>query len=211
MLPRSGTYSLVIRDNDGGSGGSFRFRLLDAAADSTPYVLDTATAARTLPRYTTDIHRFTTYVGRMLYFDTLLGTDTPTTASYRIIGPSGTQILGVACGGGGCYSMPTYYDSGPALLLESGTYYAIVENQDGESPYRFRILDLSGAGATATSPRHHGRRGAEPRRLGDDGVPVPGNRRPASLLRQPQRGFGSGQLDPAGTPRPVPHQQQSRQ
>jgi hypothetical protein len=146
VLPYTGTYTLGVRDVEGGSGGNYRLRLLNLAADST--VLGWGVeAAGAIEDNSLRVYSFQANAGQRLYVDCLQGGTEAGSAAYRVARPSGQFSLGANCSIFGCFPTPAYMDGGPWTLTETGTYYLILNSWTGPSNYRLRILDGSGAGA----------------------------------------------------------------
>ncbi|HUL50941.1 MAG TPA: hypothetical protein VLU94_00005 [Candidatus Nitrosotalea sp.] len=130
MLPRSGTYTVVVR-GAGGAGGNYRFRLLDMST-SPQLLLNTVVSNVLSAPYQTDIYQLQATAGQRLYYDAIDSDFDPVTV--RLIGPDGLALIG-----GNSDS-----DHGPVTLRATGTYYLIVQTTLSTGPdYVFRLLDVA--------------------------------------------------------------------
>jgi hypothetical protein len=134
VLPRSGTYTLTLR-NDSGSSQNYRFRLLDLQGnDATPITLGTTVSATSSGSLSADVYRFTASAGQRLYYDGLSDSSFGN-ESARLVGPGGVRQV---------FSTAARNDAGPFTLTEPGTYYLIESNNLASTPtYSFRVLDVA--------------------------------------------------------------------
>uniref|UniRef100_UPI00301C8869 pre-peptidase C-terminal domain-containing protein n=1 Tax=Paludisphaera sp. TaxID=2017432 RepID=UPI00301C8869 len=136
-LPKGGTYTLTIRGSNATSTGSYRFRLLNLAADSTPLTLGAATSGTT-PNQEADFYRFTGAPGQRLLFDSL-ATGSELTY-YTLFNPDGSSVS----------SGWAYNDDGPFTLTQAGEYYLRLDPQSATATdYAFRLIDVAAAPAMA--------------------------------------------------------------
>ena len=140
MLPKGGTYTLKIQGNNATSTGSYRFRLLNLAADSTPLTLG-ATTTGTTPSDETDFHRFTGAPGQRLLFDSLAADGgAANQVYYTLFNPDGSTLT----------SGWAYGDGQPITLVQAGEYHLRLEpNAAAATNYSFRLIDVDATPAEA--------------------------------------------------------------
>ncbi|WP_422928452.1 beta strand repeat-containing protein [Singulisphaera sp. PoT] len=140
VAPRTGTYTLTLTGSNGPN--AFAFRLVALPDAATSLTLGATIDSSLTTDYQTDFYRFTGAIGQSLLIDGLGGA-----AGVQVYSPSGQIVSGLGT------SMPN--DSGLVPLVESGTYYVLVQGVAGS--YSFRLLDIdasgtlgSGSGASGT-------------------------------------------------------------
>ncbi|HXG09846.1 MAG TPA: cohesin domain-containing protein [Gemmataceae bacterium] len=130
-LREAGTYRLTFQAI-GDPTGSYRFRLLDVAAQPT-LPLGTTVNGTLDPGWQTHLYTFTGTAGQRLLFDSLLDPMSPG-SNWVLFGPA-NQVVGSAA------SLAADFT---AVLPLGGTYVLAVRGS-GNSPvsYRFQVLDQS--------------------------------------------------------------------
>lgn len=69
VLPRSGTYRLIIKGSSAGATGTFRYRLLDLVGGIPALALNTTVSATLDPAYRTDVYQFSGQPAQRLFYD----------------------------------------------------------------------------------------------------------------------------------------------
>jgi hypothetical protein len=131
ILPRSGTYTLNVR-NLSGSSGNFNFRLLDLTGRPA-LGLNAAVSNVLAAPYQTDVYKIAGMAGQRLLFDTF--SSTYVNSQVWLLGPNGQYLL----------STTLFNDQGPVTLPYSGTCYLFLQSSAASSAsYFFQMLDIAG-------------------------------------------------------------------
>lgn len=135
VLPQSGTYTIRIIGN---SGGSYRFKLLNLWSNSTAISYGVTNAGSFGETNATVVYRVTASPGQWLYYDSLVGWRDVYIGVWRTTSPGWDR-----------WSWDTADFWMRAGSLE--TLYYILSSQTGEgtTSYRFRVIDLEQAPAIA--------------------------------------------------------------
>jgi RHS repeat-associated protein len=135
ILPTSGNYSLVVKNN-GGSSAAYQFRLLDLTS-ATPLTLAQTVSATLASGYQTDVYSIATTPEQLLYYDALGSNSGQATVTVASI--SSQSLLQAPSTDA---TDDHLFAAGPG-----GVRYLIVANQQATgTAYSFRVLDP----ATAT-------------------------------------------------------------
>jgi hypothetical protein len=131
VLPRSGSYSLVVRGSTASSTGNYRFRVLDLTTAPTLPFNTSVSNVLALP-YEVDVYQFAGSAGQRLVYDAI-DADSDN-VQIRLRSPSFIPII----------NQNSDNDSAPFVLPLSGTYYFFVESALATSPnYDFQMFDLA--------------------------------------------------------------------
>jgi hypothetical protein len=128
-LNKSGNYRVQLREI-GTNNGDYSFQLLNLAVNSTELILNEWNAG-ILAANTSQVYRFNGAIAQKLFFD---GSENIyTNINAQLITPTGATI----------YNNNLGYDFGIETLLENGTYYIkLANNNEEERAYNFPIFDL---------------------------------------------------------------------
>jgi len=134
-LPISGTYTLTVSGANSSETENYSFQFIDLAVNSTELTLHSV-VTETLPAQTTQVYRFEATPGQRLYFDGLSNDNVRIRA--ELLSPSGNRLFDVDTGS----------NFSPLTIIEGGIYYLVVDgDQESETDYSFRLLDIGEATA----------------------------------------------------------------
>ncbi len=144
----AGDYTLTVRPR-GDLVGAFDFRLLDADAEAVEMVVnDEQLDGLPDSGLGTRVYRLDGLRHQSISMD--VTTFPANNTAWRLIGPSGTQVIGVR----------HLRDEGPFILPESGSYLLLVEGSvaDGTTTntYRFEVTSPTGAEAAGATIEEFG-------------------------------------------------------
>jgi len=132
VLPRSGTYQLVIRGNSAAATGTYRYRLMDLTGDLPTLTLNSTVNGNLDPGYRTDVYQFAGQPAQRLVYDSLENDFANVTV--RLMMPDG-QIRFL--------NGNSDQDVAPITLPVGGTYRLFFESQlPTPATYSARLLNM---------------------------------------------------------------------
>ena len=132
LLPRSGSYSLVVRGANSTVTGSYRFRLMDWTGGVPHLTLNGSLTGNLDPGFLTEVFRFAGQPGQRLVYDALENDFSNVTV--RLVTPAGQVRF---------LNGNADTDVGPFTLTAVGTYYLVFEsNLSTPATYKAQLLAI---------------------------------------------------------------------